>query len=842
MGYLPADISNILQTQPFAYNFPTGVIEHLVTDTRQTPPPLALFFAIRGQRHDGHQFLDEAYAKGIRHFVLSTLPALSTDFEGANIWIVPDTLQALQRISAYHRSQFNYPVVGITGSNGKTIVKEWLFQLLQPNFSIIRSPRSYNSQIGVPLSVWGMRAEHQLAIVEAGISQQEEMEHLARIIQPKVGILTNIGAAHQEGFPSQKEKLSEKMRLFDGVDHLIARADDPKIMAALTHWQQQHPDKKIWLWGKSEANLDGQEIAMWVDDLEPEADGQARSIRVSFDDGISIVTTLPFPDLASFENAMHALLAAYVLHRFLLTNTPLIPIDWGERLANLEPVAMRMSIKAGINRCTLVNDFYNNDIYALSIALQTAAQQALHRRRTLIISDILQSGLTPDTLYRQVANSLIDHQFNQVIGIGPAIRHLAHFLPTTIEQHWLPDTTTFLNEVNRFHFYDEVILIKGARQFEFERIARRLEQKAHKTTLEINLNALVHNLNVYVRQLRPGTRVMAMVKAAGYGSGAAEVGRLLEFHKIDYLGVAYADEGIELRQAGVKVPILVLNPEPSSFDAMWRYLLEPEVYSLAMLDDLLTYTGHEKALRIHLKLDTGMHRLGFEPADIEALTVVLRQYPQLEVATVFSHLAASDAATHDAFTHRQASAFCHMYEQLVESLGYRPLRHLVNTGGIVRFPEYHFDMVRLGIGLYGIDSSGLQDQLQVVNTLKATISQVKTVEKGETVGYNRNSGQLEQPKKIATISVGYADGLLRLAGGGRYSVLIQQQLCPTIGNVCMDMTMIDVSNIPHVAAGDEVIVFGANPTANDLAATLQTIPYEVFTNIAERVQRVYVQE
>jgi Alr-MurF fusion protein len=556
--------------------------------------------------------------------------------------------------------------------------------------------------------------------------------------------------------------------------------------------------------------------------------------------GEILPVSLPFTDAASFENAMHALLCALVLGKIL----PAIPTaaTLTERLSRLEPVAMRMAIKAGIQRCTLVNDFYNNDLYALRIALQTAAQQALHRRRTLILSDILQSGLTDKQLYAQVADAITDHQFQRVIGIGSHVNRLTDFLPTSVEQHWLSDTTAFLNEVSRFHFYDEVILIKGARAFEFERIAHRLEQKAHKTTLEINLNAVVHNLNVYVRRLQPGTKVMAMVKAAGYGSGSAEVGRLLEFHKIDYLGVAYADEGIELRQAGVQVPILVLNPEPASFDAMWRYQLEPEVYSLAMLDDLLSFTGSEKKLRIHLKLDTGMHRLGFESAEIPQLVAVLRQYPQLEVATVFSHLAASDASAHDQFTHQQAASFSAMYGQLATGIGYQPLRHIVNTGGIARFPEYHFDMVRIGIGLYGIDSSGLQDKLQVVNTLKATVSQVKSIAVGETVGYNRNSGKLEQSKKIATISIGYADGLLRLAGGGRYQVLINGQLCPTIGNICMDMTMIDVTHLPYVAAGDEVVVFGHRPTAIDLAQTLQTIPYEVFTNIAERVQRVYVQE
>ncbi len=391
------------------------------------------------------------------------------------------------------------------------------------------------------------------------------------------------------------------------------------------------------------------------------------------------------------------------------------------------------------------------------------------------------------------------------------------------------------------NFVDEVILLKGARPFEFERIARRLEQKAHKTVLEVNLTALVHNLNVYNRLLNPGTKMLAMVKASGYGSGSAEVAKLLEFHKVDYLGVAYADEGIELRQAGVNLPILVLNPEPSGFDAMYRHRLDPEIYSLPLLDELIHFAGKEKPLTVHLKLDTGMHRLGFESADLPALLEKLALFPNIRVGSVFSHLSASDAPLHDAFTHRQAATFSDMYEKIKSALGYAPLRHIVNTGGIARFPEYHFDMVRLGIGLYGIDSSGLQDQLRVVNVLKATISQIKNIEPGETVGYNRN-GPVFSPTRIATISIGYADGFLRLAGSGHYSVSIRGRRAPTIGNVCMDMTMVDVTAVPAAREGDEAVIFGEDPGVQELAGSLQTIPYEIFTNISERVKRVYWQE
>jgi alanine racemase len=503
---------------------------------------------------------------------------------------------------------------------------------------------------------------------------------------------------------------------------------------------------------------------------------------------------------------------------------------------------MRLELKAGIRGCTLVNDFYNLDLASLRIALQFAAQQGRGRRLTLVLSDLLQSGQPDERLYAKVAEAVLSQGFVRVIGIGQSVGALREALPEGFELLLYRDTDHFLGEIARVEFRDEVVLLKGARPFAFERIARRLEQKAHKTVLEINLSALIHNLNVYTRLLRPGTRTLVMVKAAAYGSGAAEVARLLEFNQVDYLGVAYADEGIELREAGVRLPILVLNPEPASLDAMFRFNLEPEVYSLDGLTDLLAFAGTDKQVNIHLKLDTGMHRLGFEESDIPLLIKQLQQHPNVRVQTLFSHLSASDAPQHDTFTHQQAAAFSRMTTQIAAGLGYQPIRHLCNTGGIARFPEYHFDMVRLGIGLYGIDSTGLQERLRVVNTLRATVSQVKEVPAGDTVGYNRNSGPLASVRRIATISIGYADGFLRAAGGGRYSVLMHNQLVPTIGNVCMDMTMIDVTNLPDVRAGDEVVVFGKNPPVQRLAECFQTIAYEVFTTISERVKRVYVQE
>jgi alanine racemase len=815
---------------------PEARVEQLLLDSRQLLGPAGvLFFALPGKRHDGGRYLPELYQRGVRHFVVGAAPDLALLPE-ADVLLVDDVRAALQQLAAHHRGQFDIPVLGITGSNGKTIVKEWLWQLLGPGLSIVRSPKSYNSQVGVPLSVWQMQPEHELAIFEAGISLPGEMQRLEAIIRPTVGIFTNIGPAHREGFDDDAHKIREKMRLFEHTGILVGSLDQTPLARALRAWQAQAPTtRRLLAWSRS-----GQpDAAVQVTAVQPLAGNRTR-LHCQFPatearpQGQAAEFEIPFGDAASVENALHCIVFAWWI------GLPMAEL--AARLLHLEPVEMRLELKSGIQRCTLVNDFYNNDLASLRIALQFARQQARQGRLTLVLSDILQSGMPAATLWPQVAEAVRAQAVARLIGIGNGIPALRAYLPEGLETAFYPNTDDFLRDLAAHQFHDELILLKGARPFAFERIARRLEQKAHKTVLEVNLSALVHNLNTYHRLLKPGTKTMAMVKAAGYGSGSAEVAKLLEFHRVDYLGVAYADEGIELRQAGVQLPILVLNPEPASFDALYRYRLEPEVYSLRMLEELAQYAGPDKALDIHLKLDTGMHRLGFEMPDIEPLVARLQALPKLRVRSVFSHLSASDAPQHDAFTHQQASTFKALADRIEAALGYAPLRHLCNTGGIVRFPEYHFDMVRLGIGLYGIDGAGLQDQLRVVNVLKATVSQVKQVPPGDTVGYNRNSGPLPQGARIATISIGYADGLLRLAGGGRFSVLLRGHRAPTIGNVCMDMTMVDVSHIPDAQEGDEVLVFGEEPPVQELAACLQTIAYEVFTNISERVKRVYWHE
>ena len=729
-------------------------VEQLLLDSRQVVfPATSLFFALSGPRRDGHAFIGDAYRKGVRLFVVSREVDL-TLYPEASFLLVDDTLRALQRLAGHHRHRFDYPVVGITGSNGKTIVKEWLFQLLQDDYRIVRSPKSFNSQTGVPLSLWQMEPEHELGLFEAGISTVGEMAHLAPIVDCTYGLFTNIGSAHDEGFPSRRRKIEEKLLLFRHCRKLVCCLDQNEVAEAVTG---AFPPSRLFTWARQgEADL---QIAQ----VRPTDGGTQISARLH---GQTIPPIrIAYSDQASIENAIHC--------------------------------------------------------WAVLLAL----------------------GIAPDRLYAQVAKLVHQHRLGQFIGIGNAISRIEPLLPEGIGRRFFADTDRFLEQFDPDWFQEQVVLVKGARPFQFERIANRLAVQAHKTVLEIDLNALRHNLNVYQRRLRPETGILVMVKASAYGSGAFEVAHLLEFQKVNYLGVAYADEGIALRKAGIGLPILVLNPEEASFDAILRYRLEPEIYSLRLLRQWLHALppGRQEA-PIHLKLETGMHRLGFEEGDLEELIALLQVSPQLSVRSIFSHLAASEDADHDKFSHLQARRFADMYERIAGALGYRPLRHLLNSSGIVRFPEYQMDLVRLGIGIYGIDSSReLQAELQPVLTLKATISQIKEVPAEETVGYGRQ-GQLSEPKRIAVISIGYADGLLRGAGNGRFSVLIRGRLAPIVGNVCMDMCMVDLSQTPDAAEGDEVIVFGKDQPVQLLADSLQTIPYEVFTNISGRVKRLYVQE
>jgi alanine racemase len=797
-------------------------VEHLLLDSRRIVfPESSIFFAIRGSRHDGHDFISDVFDEGVRHFVV-TEAVRTGHFPGANFLKVNDAVAALQGLAAHHRRRFDIPVIGITGSNGKTIVKEWLYQLLHEDYYIVRSPGSYNSQVGVPLSVWQLRERHELGIFEAGISRMGEMARLAPVIDCTIGLLTNIGSAHSEGFPSMAEKLRQKLQLFRHAEIIFCCIDDPLVDGEI-----RRLNKPLFTWSRRHAQAD-----LYVTKVERRT-GQTHLEAIYRE--ASLELDIPFTDAASIENALHCWSVLLYLE--------IAPAAIRRRMAHLTALAMRLELKEGINGCIVINDSYNADLNALTNALNFLDQQRRGGRRTLILSDILESGLDDEALYRQVARLIREKSIDRVLGIGDHVAVLGAHLGAAVESRFFASTRDFLEAFDTLTFEREVILLKGARPFSFERIAGRLAQQVHMTTLEIDLDALVHNLNVYHRRLHRDTRIMVMVKASAYGSGSLEVAKLLEFHRVAYLAVAYADEGVELRQGGVQLPILILNAEPNAFDEIIRFQLEPELYSLSHFRRFADFTaGREAPVPVHLKLDTGMHRLGFEWQDIDELCTLLGQHPQLHIQSIFSHLAASEAPEHDDFTQQQVQEYKAMYEEITRVLPYRPLRHILKSSGIVRFPQHQLDMVRLGLGIYGSDVTGLlREELLPVFRLKAHISQIKKLKAGQTVGYGRQAFA-DHERRIATITVGYADGLSRAAGNGRFEVQVRGRPAPITGNVCMDMCMIDITNLPEAREGDEVIIFGAAPTVEALAAVLGTIPYEVLTSISRRVRRVYVQE
>ena len=793
-------------------------IERLLFDSRHLVfPSKTLFFAFKSKRQNGHAFIPELYQQGVKNFIITQEIPIEK-YPAANFVLVKNSIVALQKLATFHRQQFDFPVIGVTGSNGKTIVKEWLFQLLTPNYSIVRNPGSYNSQIGVPLSIWQMEKTHQLGIFEAGISQVGEMEKIAKVIHSDIGIFTNIGEAHSEGFISKKEKIKEKALLFSSAKTIIYCRDHFLI----DDFFQKKESQKTFTWSyKKQADLQIISVEKQKEKTKIVADFKQTTFHFF----------IPFTDDASIENAIHCCASLLFLD--------LAISDIQKRMQVLEPVSMRLEFKEGVNNCTLINDSYNSDLTSLELALNFVTKRTDGKKLVLFLSDILQTGLSASVLYKKVAQLIIAKKIHQLFAIGHEIKSIKKYLPKDFLVHLYPSTNEFLRQFNSKDFHKTTILFKGARVFQFEKIVNRFAQKVHKSVLEVDLSAIVHNLKVYGQYLKSNTKLIAMVKASAYGSGSVEVAKILQFYKVDYLAVAYADEGVELRKAGIQLPIIVLNPEVASFDALIQYNLEPEIYSLALLNQLVDFLPNSQPMAIHLKLDTGMHRLGFEKEKLPALLQLLKQTPSLKIITIFSHLAASDMKAHDLFTKSQVSLFLEMYEIICASLKYRPIRHILNSSGILRFSQYQFEMVRLGIGLYGIDGSGVvQSQLKVVNTLKATISQIKLVDSKDTVGYNR-SGKITKKKRIATINIGYADGLARKTGNGNYAVSVQGKSAPIIGNVCMDMCMVDVTDIPTAKIGDEAIIFGQFPTVETLAKCLETIPYEIFTNVSNRVKRIY---
>jgi alanine racemase len=799
-----------------------NTIENIFIDSRNTVSNIKnLFIAIKGERHDGHNFIGELYSNGIRNFIIDQ--EINVDqYPEANFFKAKNSIIALQTLAGHKRKNFKGCLIGITGSNGKTIVKEWLGKLIESVYSVYRSPRSYNSQVGVPLSLWHLNHYQDYAIIEAGISRMGEMEKLEGIIKPEIGIYTNLGTAHDEGFPNLEEKAHQKAQLFKETNTIIFCKDFPEISNALHNLPKLEEKEFIgWSFEDNTSNYF----------VETEKRDNGTAIRIPFNDQFHIFT-VPFQDYASLENITHCLLL--ILHEGL----PIKIIQ--NTLNDIRPLNMRLETKKGKNSTYLVDDSYNNDLVGLDTALQFFAQQKQYQKRILILSDLLETGLSSEVLYQQLADRIALEKLNLVVGIGTEIKALEKFYNGDLKI--FPNTASFLDYEKENSFREALILIKGARKFNFESIVQRLEQKIHGTVLEIDLNKITHNLNFYRSRLKPGVKTMVMVKAFAYGSSSHEIANWLEFQNVDYLAVAYADEGVVLRQHGIKLPIMVMNPDPRSFELLQQYNLEPELYSESIFKDYASYTRNQKnPIKIHLKLDTGMHRLGFETHEISQLQLLLAENPQLKVASIFSHLAASDESIHNGFSAQQTMAFKKTAEGLVDFLGYKPILHLLNSPGISRFPDFQFDMVRLGIGLYGVDPTGIHSEhLQSVSTLKTVISQIKHIKKGETIGYARK-GIAYEDMKIATISIGYADGFNRKFSQGVGKVLINGIIAPVIGNVCMDMTMVEVTNI-DCKAGDEVIVFGEKPNISEMAKAIDTIPYEILTNISERVKRVFYTE
>ena len=808
------NIVSIIKAQWVGQN-ETAIIDYISIDSRSLQnDENTLFFALYGPNHDGHLFIEELIAKGVSHFVVRKIP------EGlelkAKFLIVEDTLEALQKFAAFYRSQFDFPVIGITGSNGKTIIKEWLNFLLSPDYNIIRSPKSYNSQVGVPLSILGINEKHNLGIFEAGISQMHEMDKLQKIIQPTIGILTNIGSAHDEGFSSVAEKIKEKLKLFISVNVLILNKN--KTICAFIN-----PKIKQFSWCSDDKSAD---VFITKKNI-----GEVTELHVTYRED-TFPITIPFQDQASVENAIHCMMVML----YFGYNQKVIQT----RMAQLYPVEMRLKVKNGINNCTLIDDSYSSDFQSLKIALDFLENQKQHKKKTLILSDIFQSGLGNEELYSLVSQLIVSNKINRVIGIGEII---TQYKSKFINCITFKNVSDFINAFDTLNFENETILIKGARSFHFEKIVAILEEKTHETVLEINLNAISHNFNFYKSKLKPKTKMMVMVKAFGYGNGGFEIAKLLEHHKVDYLGVAFADEGISLKNAGISLPIMVLNPETTSFAAIIQHHLEPEIYSIKGLKAFLKIAEQRKLTQfpIHIKIDTGMHRLGFEEKNLEELIQILKGNETVQIKSILSHMATSDDLKQDAFSKSQISLFEKLSTQLQTELNIKPIRHILNTSGITNYPEAQYDMVRLGIGLYGISNdTDEQRELENVGTLKSVISQKRTIAANESVGYGRRF-IADKETIIATIPIGYADGIRRSWGNGVGYVVINNKPAKIVGSVCMDMLMVDVTDI-DCKEGNTVIIFGENPTVNFMAQQLNTIPYEILTSISQRVKRVFFRE
>ena len=783
----------------------SGEVQQLVTDSRLLRhAESSLFFAISGNQHDGHDYIRSLSEKGVSYFVGER--QINIENSGFHYLQVRSTPEALQKIAQFHRQKFDIPVVGITGSNGKTTVKEWLSIILGKKYRVVKSPKSYNSQIGVPHSVWQINKNHEAAIVETGISKKGEMAKLFEIVTPTIGIFTTIGPAHDEGFRDRAEKIREKSLLFQSCGKIVFCEDHHDIR---DHLRETYPDQGV-SWSTTDLGADLY--------FYPFRKGYA----IDFE-GDRYYFRLPFSFDIWLENVFHVITVSLLMG--------CEPYQIQEGLYELEPIPMRLEVKEGINSSFLIDDTYNNDLQGLTVALDFLKQQQQKSKKTLILSDLLQTGISHSHLYREVDELLSQHNITRLIAIGPDLRDRKDQFSLPVTAY--PTTSDFLSHPPSFGH--EMILIKGARKFELEKVVSYLEIKNHRTILEVNFESIVHNLNTFRSYLKPDTKLMVMVKAFAYGGGSLEIANLLQFHQVDYLGVAYTDEAVALRKNGVTLPLMVMNPEFGEASLLSEYNLEPEVYNLMGLKRLVKL---EDPPAVHLKIETGMNRLGFTDEQLPELLRFLKDN-NLRVAGIFTHFSSADDPSEDDYTRNQGQLFEKQIKKILDVLGYRPLIHAVNTAGIIRWEKYHYDMVRLGIGLYGHDSSGTID-LRPISTLRSKISQVKEVKKGGTIGYGR-AGKADEDKRIAIVPIGYADGYLRLFSQGKGKMLVNGKLVPTIGNVCMDMTMLDISNV-FAEEGDEVTIFGEDPTIRDLAEWAGTIPYEILTNISHRVKRIYLSE
>ena len=815
------------------YGHSEGNIRWLLTDSRSLCfPEETLFFALKTQRNDGHRYIDDLYRRGVRHFVVEQVPEhYDTVYPEADFLRVPHTLAALQRLAERHRDEFDVPIVGITGSNGKTMVKEWLYQLLLPSQKIVRSPRSYNSQIGMPLSVWLLNEQTEVGIFEAGISQPGEMYALRDIIQPTIGVLTSLGAAHQENFRSMEEKCMEKLELMHDTEAMVYCSDNDTVSRCIRRMQYKG-EKIAWSQCDEQAAFFVKEIAV----KSPET--RITYIWQEEENCFSI----PFIDEASIENAITC--AAVALH------LGLTPGQLADRMPKLEPVAMRLEVKEGQRGCVLINDSYNSDINSLDIALDFMNRREVGRgglKKTLILSDIFQTGSSPEALYAQVSELAVKRGVEKFIGIGPELSAQADRIQIA-DKSFFVSVPHFLSSEAFSGLRNELILLKGARPFGFDQITEQLEQKVHETILEVNLNAVVENLNYFRSFLKPDTKMVCMIKADGYGAGAVEIAKTLQDQRVDYLAVAVADEGVTLRKAGITANIMIMNPEMTAFKTMFDYDLEPEVYSFRLMDALIKAARKEgiTGWPVHIKFDTGMHRLGFDPVDdIFKLIDRLKHQNAIIPRSVFSHFVGSDSDGFDDFSAQQFALFDEGSRKLQSVFTHKILRHMDNSAGIEHFPERQMDMCRLGIGLYGVDPyvsplTPHPSPLKCVSTLKTTILQMRHVPAGETVGYSRK-GKIERDSVIAAIPIGYADGLNRHLGNRHGYCLVNGQKAEYVGNICMDVAMIDVTDIP-CAEGDQVEIFGEHLPVTVLSDTLDTISYEVLTGVSNRVKRVYFQD